>query len=69
MSVADAPCLLADITALNATGSFTVTGGTGNYAGASGSGRIERQRASQPEAPQGRTRGSGHSSFQGSSST
>jgi hypothetical protein len=42
VSVADAPCLLADLDALNATGSFTVTGGTGTYAGASGSGRIER---------------------------
>ena len=42
VSVADAPCLLADIPALNATQSFTVTGGTGIYAGASGSGRIER---------------------------
>ena len=42
VSVADAPCLLADIDALNAAGSFTVTGGTGSYAGASGSGRIER---------------------------
>ena len=28
--------------ALNATQSFTVTGGTGIYAGASGSGRVER---------------------------
>jgi hypothetical protein len=42
VSVGDAPCLLADLEALNATGSFTVTGGTGIYAGASGSGRIER---------------------------
>ena len=42
VSVADAPCLLADLPALNATQSFTVTGGTGIYAGASGSGRIER---------------------------
>ena len=42
VSVAVAPCLLADIPALNATQSFTVTGGTGIYAGASVSGRIER---------------------------
>jgi hypothetical protein len=42
LSVAAAPCLLADLPALNATQSFTVTGGTGIYAGASGSGRIER---------------------------
>lgn len=42
VSVADAPCLLADLPALNATQSFTVMGGTGTYAGASGSGRIER---------------------------
>ncbi len=42
VSVADAPCLQGDLPALNATQSFTVTGGTGSYAGASGSGRIER---------------------------
>jgi hypothetical protein len=42
VSVADAPCLLSDLPALNATQSFTATGGTGIYAGASGSGRIER---------------------------
>jgi HYR domain len=41
--VADAPsCLTANEAALNATQSFTVTGGTGIYAGASGSGRVER---------------------------
>ena len=40
--VADAPCLTADETALRAPQAFTVTGGTGIYAGASGSGRIER---------------------------
>jgi hypothetical protein len=47
VSVADAPCLLAHLDALHATGSFTVTGGTGIYAGASGSGRIERAAALQ----------------------
>jgi len=44
VAVADAPtCLTADLPALNATQSFTVTGGTGIYAGALGSGRIERE--------------------------
>jgi len=43
-AVADAPtCLPADVTALTATQSFTVTGGRGTYAGASGRGRIERR--------------------------
>ena len=42
LDVADAPCLTADENALMAPQSFTVTGGTGIYAGASGSGRIER---------------------------
>ena len=41
-AVADATCLTADETALAATQSFTVTGGTGVYAAVSGSGRIER---------------------------
>jgi HYR domain-containing protein len=53
VSVADAPCLLADLPALNATGSFTVTGGTGNYAGASGSGRIERAASFAPGGASG----------------
>jgi hypothetical protein len=43
VAVAETPtCLTANVVALNATQSFTVTGGTGIYAGASGSGRIER---------------------------
>ena len=41
-AVADAPDCLVDTAALTATQAFTVTGGTGIYAGASGSGRIER---------------------------
>ena len=41
-AVADAPDCLASEIALAATQSFTVTGGTGIYAGVSGSGRIER---------------------------
>jgi hypothetical protein len=41
-AVADAPDCLVDTAALTATQSFTVTGGTGIYAGASGGGRIER---------------------------
>ncbi len=40
-AVADAPCLTAE-SALTATQSFTVTGGSGIYAAVSGSGRIER---------------------------
>jgi hypothetical protein len=43
LAVAEVPtCLPANEVALNATQSFTVTGGTGIYAGASGSGRVER---------------------------
>jgi len=43
VAVADAPgCLTTDVVSLTATQSFTVTGGTGIYAGAAGSGRIER---------------------------
>jgi hypothetical protein len=69
VSVADAACLLADLDALNATGSFTVTGGPGIYAGASGSGRIERAASFSPGEASGPTRGSGRSSLLGSSST
>jgi hypothetical protein len=59
VSVADAPCLLADLDALNATGSFTVTGGTGIYTGASGSGRIERAASFGPGGAAGTDRWTG----------
>ena len=36
-------CLTTDETARNAPQAFTITGGTGAYAGASGSGRVERE--------------------------
>jgi hypothetical protein len=42
------------VVSLNATQSFTVTGGTGIYAGASGSGRIERAANFAPGGAAGR---------------
>jgi hypothetical protein len=55
VAVAETPdCLTANVVALNATQLFTVTGGTGIYAGASGSGRIERAASFAPGGAAGR---------------